>query len=394
MLKRSFFKTETLVALVIILLSFIIGGINPAYFTTANSFDLLRSSTEMGIFALGVLIVIISGGIDVSFTAIAVVSMYATTKLMLWMNYQGSVLLMFLIGAIIGILLGLINAAFISGSKWLARIVTFVAVGVMVGYLIVQALTMVNLPLATELIIAIGAVLGILSAVVVSGYVQGFRLPTLIVTLGTQSLFRGFTLFFIGPYHIIDRDMPPGMKEYFTSYIISIKTDNGITSLHSAILILVFFAILVWFILKYTMLGRGIYALGGAPEAAERSGLNITAIQIFIYAFVGFLAGINGIVHTCLIQIANPQTIVGTELFVIAAVVLGGASITGGRGSVIGTLLGVALVIIMNNTLILMGIPSTYQRVVVGLIIIIGTGVPAYQQLMSERRMKITNNEA
>ncbi len=141
------------------------------------------------------------------------------------------------------------------------------------------------------------------------------------------------------------------------------------------------------------MLGRGIYALGGAPEAAERAGFNITAIQIFIYAFVGFLAGVNGIVHTGLIQIANPQTIVGTELFVIAAVVLGGASITGGRGSVIGTILGVALVIIMNNSLILMGVSSTYQRVVVGLIIIIGTGVPAYQALRSERRLKVISGE-
>ncbi|MEI7988038.1 MAG: ABC transporter permease [Chloroflexota bacterium] len=393
MLKRSLLKTEILVGLVIVILSMIIGIINPAYFTIANTFDLLRSGTEMGIFALGVLIVIISGGIDVSFTAIAVVSMYVTTKMMLWMNYQGPVILMFLIGALIGIVLGLFNAAFISGSKWLARIVTFLAIAIIVGYLIMQILLALNIPLLAVALYSISGVLGLIPAFFVARMVHGFRLPTLIVTLGTQSLYRGFTLFFIGPYHIIDRDMPPGMKEYFNNYIVSIKTSEGTTSLHSAIFIFIFLAILVYILLKYTMLGRGIYALGGAPEAAERAGFNITAIQIFIYAFVGFLAGVNGIVHTGLIQIANPQTIVGTELFVIAAVVLGGASITGGRGSVIGTILGVALVIIMNNSLILMGVSSTYQRVVVGLIIIIGTGVPAYQALRSERRLKVISGE-
>jgi simple sugar transport system permease protein len=294
---------------------------------------------------------------------------------------------------LIGIVLGLFNAAFISGSKWLARIVTFLAIAIIVGYLIMQILLALNIPLLAVALYSISGVLGLIPAFFVARMVHGFRLPTLIVTLGTQSLYRGFTLFFIGPYHIIDRDMPPGMKEYFNNYIVSIKTSEGTTSLHSAIFIFIFLAILVYILLKYTMLGRGIYALGGAPEAAERAGFNITAIQIFIYAFVGFLAGVNGIVHTGLIQIANPQTIVGTELFVIAAVVLGGASITGGRGSVIGTILGVALVIIMNNSLILMGVSSTYQRVVVGLIIIIGTGVPAYQALRSERRLKVISGE-
>ena len=125
-------------------------------------------------------------------------------------------------------------------------------------------------------------------------------------------------------------------------------------------------AVIVWFLLKYTMLGRGIYALGGSREAAERAGFNIPRIQYFIYGTVGFLAGIGGIVYASLNRQANPQELVGTELNVIAAVVLGGASITGGRGTVIGTLLGVALVVIMNNSLVLIGVPSEWQRVVIG----------------------------
>jgi simple sugar transport system permease protein len=144
--------------------------------------------------------------------------------------------------------------------------------------------------------------------------------------------------------------------------------------------------IMVWLLLKYTMLGRGIYALGGAPEAAERAGFNVTRIQYFIYGFVGLLSGIAGMTFGALARQANPQDLVGTELNVIAAVVLGGAYLTGGRGTVIGTLLGVILVVIANSSLILIGVPTVWQRVVIGIIILIGTGVPAIQERRAGKR--------
>jgi simple sugar transport system permease protein len=127
--------------------------------------------------------------------------------------------------------------------------------------------------------------------------------------------------------------------------------------------------------------------MGGALEAAARAGFNIMGTQFFIYGFVGFLSGIAGLTYGALNRQANPFDIVGSELDVIAAVVLGGAQLIGGRGTVIGTLLGVALVVIMNNSLILMGIPSVWQKVVIGLIIIIGTGIPAYQNRQAARRL-------
>jgi simple sugar transport system permease protein len=127
--------------------------------------------------------------------------------------------------------------------------------------------------------------------------------------------------------------------------------------------------------------------LGGAREAAERAGFNISKIQYFIYGTVGLFAGIAGIIYASLNRQANPQELVGTELNVIAAVVLGGASLTGGRGTVIGTILGVALVVIMNNSLVLIGIPSTWQRVAIGIIILIGTGLPALQAKRKSRRI-------
>jgi simple sugar transport system permease protein len=329
MLKKLLNTNEFLVGLTIVALSIVIGAINPVFFTLENLFDILRSASIMGIFALGVLIVIISGGIDVSFTAVAIFSMYLTVKYLLGINYQGSVLMAFVIGGAIGLLLGIINAAIIS---W-------------------------------------------------------FKIPTLIATLGTQSLYRGFMLFFVGSEYY--SNIPIGMTQFAKTSLITLNTASGsITSLHSAILILIAEALLVWFILRFTMLGRGIYALGGAPEAAERAGFNINRTQFFIYSFVGLLAGIGGIVFGSLFRQANPFSIVGSELDIIAAVVLGGALITGGRGTVIGTLLGVFLVTIMNNSLILVGIPSTWQKVVIGLVIIIGTGIPALQNQRARKRMR------
>lgn len=314
----------------VIALSLLIGAINPVFFSVANLFDLLRSATVEMLFALGVLIVIASGGIDVSFTAVAVFSLYTSVRILNGMDYDGGMALPYLLASLIGVTLGLFN--------------------------------------------------GLLIAL--------FKLPTLIVTLGTQSLFRGFLLFFIGG--IIIRDIPDGMTAFARSSLLTITAPNGaLVNLHVAVLLPLAAGIITWLLLNYTMLGRSVYALGGAPEAAERAGFNIRRTQLFIYAFVGLLSGIAGMTYGALNRQANPFDLVGTELDVIAAVVLGGATITGGRGSVIGTLLGVMLIVIINNSLILVGIPSVWQRVVIGAIIIIGTGVSAYQSRRMEQRASV-----
>jgi simple sugar transport system permease protein len=329
-MKRIFNTNEFYVALTIILLSIVIGSKSDAYFTAGNLIDLLRSSIEMGIFALGALIVIISGGIDVSFTAIATFSMFATTKLLYINHYNGPVLLAFVISALIGLFLGLIN-------------------GTLISY---------------------------------------FKLPTLIVTLGTSSIYIGFLLTFVGNREI--SNVPKGMIEYSKMNILKVVNERGIISgLPVSILIFLALIVIVWALLKYTMLGRGIYAIGGDRISAERAGFNITAIQLFIYTFVGFISGIAGMVHTTMMRNSNPVSIIGTEMIIIAAVVLGGARITGGHGTILGTILGLFLVIIMNNSLILLGISSDWQRFVIGLLIIIGTGITSYQS----KRSKSTINK-
>ena len=127
------------------------------------------------------------------------------------------------------------------------------------------------------------------------------------------------------------------------------------------------------------MLGRAIFAIGGSVESARRVGIAVRRTQFFVYVYVGALAGLAGIIHASMARVANPFDLVGLELSVIAAVVLGGARLIGGYGTLTGTLLGVALIVLVRNSLVVLGIPSTWQAVVIGVLILIGTGLPAWQ---------------
>ncbi len=321
-------RNDVLVALTIVAFSVFTGLQAPSFFTLGNLFDLLRASIVLGIFAIGVLVVLVSGGIDVSFTAIAAFSMYSTTLYLTQSGFAGHWLVAFGISMLIGLALGLINAFFI---------------GV-------------------------------------------FRLPTLIVTLGTLSMFRGFMLAWIGSKLI--SNLPASMRQFSRTNLFRFTSDDGVIhSLPVAVLFLVGVVVVTWFILNRTMLGRAIYAMGGSTVSAERAGFSITWLQVFVYSYVGALAGLAGIIHASMARVSNPSDLVGLELTVIAAVVLGGARLTGGHGTILGTLLGVALIVIISNSLVVLGVPSYWQRVVIGLLILLGTGVPAYQARRAERRM-------
>lgn len=121
-------------------------------------------------------------------------------------------------------------------------------------------------------------------------------------------------------------------------------------------------------------MGRAIFACGGNAAVAERLGYNLRAVHLFAFAYAGALAGLAGVIQASANRMANPFDFTGVEIGVIAAVVLGGARITGGTGSVLGTVFGVLLVTVVNNVLVLVGIPSTWQRVVVGAFILLAAG--------------------
>jgi simple sugar transport system permease protein len=315
---------EVFTLILIVVVSVIVGAINPAFFQISTLFDLLRSSTVVGLFALGVLIVLAAGGIDVSFTAIAALSMYSLTKLVYAYWPSAPIVLILAAGALVGVLLGLLN-----------------------GFL-----------------------------------VHHLKAPSLIVTIGTQYLFRGFLLTFVGTVFFMN--IPPSMDSFGSWALIKLTVgavgQTSFTVLPVFVLILIACGLLTWFVLNRTLMGRAIYAIGGSLQIAERLGYNIKAVHLFVFGYSGFLAGLAGIVHVSSNRLANPFDLVGIELDVIAAVILGGARITGGTGTVVGTLLGVFLVALINNVLILAGVPSTWQKVIIGSFILIAGALFAIQQ--------------
>ena len=320
-IKRIFSHSEIYLFFIIIIFSIILTSINPSFLTLENLFDLTKSSAGIGILAVGFFIVLLSGGIDVSFTAIAIAGQYISANVLMATGVD-NIYLAFLISCSVGVLLGAINGLLISV----------------------------------------------------------FKLPTLIVTLGTLSAFHGALLAFVGTKAINTAELPDCFKVFGHNNIFVLTRADGTSyGLSVYALILIGVVIISWLILKYTMLGRGIYAIGGNRDSAIRAGFNIVGIQFFIYCYAGFLAGIMGVMHISLLRYSNPMYIVGTELGVIAAVVLGGARITGGTGSIIGTLLGVAMISILEKNLVLMGLSSYWHQLFVGLIIIIGVSITSYQ---------------
>lgn len=328
MLKKIFKHNETYLFFVLFVFSIVITIINPSFLTFENFFDLIKSSAGMTILAMGVLTVLLSAGIDVSFTAIAIAGQYISANVLIASGID-NLYLAFLISCSTGIALGAINALLISI----------------------------------------------------------FELPTLITTLGTLNVFHGALLAFVGTKAINTAQLPNCFKLFGHKDLYTLMRADGTNyGLSVYVLPLIGVVVLTWFILKFTMLGRGIYAVGGNKEAAKRAGINIVGIQFFIYCYVGFLAGIMGVMHISLIRYGNPMYIVGDELNVIAAVVLGGARITGGSGSILGTLLGVAMITILQKNLVLIGLSSYWHQFFIGLIIIAGVSTTYYRNKLISKR--------
>lgn len=305
---------------------------SPAFFTAGTFFALVRSSMVPLVFALGVLLVLISGGIDVSFPAVAIFAAYTTVKVLLDGGLDPSPLVVFVIA------------------------------------------------------LAIGALLGLLNGVVIAR----FRLPTLIVTLGTQSIYKGVLIAYVGSVYIAASDLPTSITRLSGTHLVDVE---GGGYLHFMILPVAIVTVLVALMLTRTMFGRSIYAIGGDTEAARRVGIRVVRTQMGLYMLVGALAAFGGVLYVILGRNANPQSLVGTELDIIAAVVLGGASIFGGRGSVFGTVLGVVLVQLINNNLVLLGIPSTWQRAAVGMLLILGVSVQALGASRARHRPVVVQKE-
>ncbi len=208
--------------------------------------------------------------------------------------------------------------------------------------------------------LAVGALIGILNGLIISkGKLQPF-----IVTLATMTIFRGATLVFTK-----GRPISAG---YEANAELFSKVGNGyFLGIPIPIYIMVMIFGIGYFILKKTTIGRYVYAVGGNEEASKLSGVNTSKIKTMAYGISGMFAALAGIIITARLSSAQPTAGSGYELDAIAAVVLGGTSLAGGIGSIMGTVTGALIIGILNNALNLMNVSSYYQLLIKGLVILI-----------------------
>lgn len=213
-----------------------------------------------------------------------------------------------------------------------------------------------NIYLAIIVALAIGSTVGLINGVLISkGKIQAF-----IVTLATMTIFRGVTYVYTNGTPI------SGLGESFS--VIGNKTVLGLP-------IPVVFTIIVfglaYYILSQTRYGRYLYALGGNEDSARLSGINTDKIKTLVYVICGAAAALSGIIVTSRIGSASPNAGVGFELDAISAVVLGGTSLSGGEGSVVGTIIGALIIGVLNNGLNLVNVSPFYQAIIKGLVILL-----------------------
>ncbi|MGQ9615465.1 MAG: ABC transporter permease [Spirochaetota bacterium] len=328
--KRLLRQTEIYLFAMLVVLGSFLTAVNPRFISLENLLDLLRTNAFYGILALGELVVLISGGIDVSFTAVATVAQYIM-GLIISKYFIDNILITFIIPIPIGIMLGALNAVIIHYS----------------------------------------------------------RVHPVIITIATLNAFYGLLIFITGGTWIYS--FPPSFMNFAGTQIFKLTSARETTyGLSIFIAFWMAVALLTWSILRFFSIGRKVYAMGGNLEAARRAGFNIFRLHLFVYCFMGALAGIASFVHAELNQIIQPNAIVGRELDVLAAPILGGASVFGGAGTVPGVILGVILIGVIRNGLILMEVSSYWHQVVIGMVIVAAAGVSAYQRLLRARREEMS----
>lgn len=304
--RRYFSKTwlveqKSLIALLILIS--IVSTMSPNFFTLTNLFNILQQTSVNAIMAVGMTLVILTSGIDLS----------------------------------VGSLLALSGAVAAS----------------MVGI-------EVNALVAVAAALTAGAVIGALTGVIVAkGQVQAF-----IATLVMMLLLRGVTMVYTdgSPINTGFTDNADLFGWFGIGRLLGVPAPVWIMAM-------VFLA--AWYMLHHTRLGRYIYALGGNEAATRLSGINVDRVKIIVYSLCGLLASLAGVIEVARLSSAQPTAGTGYELDAIAAVVLGGTSLAGGKGRVIGTLIGALILGFLNNGLNLLGVSSYYQMIVKALVILL-----------------------
>lgn len=296
---RLSFSRELVLLAVLVVLMVVMSQLSPYFLTLSNLLNTSRYFVEIGLIALAMTMIIITGGIDLS------------------------------VGA---------NLALVS---------------VVVGFSFAAG---VPLGIAILLGLLAGLVAGLFNGL----FVTQLELHPLVVTLGTFALFRGLA------FGISDADAVsnyPGWFAYFGQAYLG--------PVPGQLLVFVLAVAAAWFALSRTSFGRYVYAIGHNEEAARFSGVPIKGVKLALYSSMGLLVALAAVIYTSRVSTARADAGLGLELDVIAAVVLGGASIYGGKGTIAGTVLGVLIIATLRNGLILAGVPSTWQLFLLGVLLIV-----------------------
>lgn len=216
----------------------------------------------------------------------------------------------------------------------------------------------IGLPAPLSMLIALifGIILGTISGLMVTKS----RLQPFIATLITMTGYRGLTMILSGGRPI---------SRLGDNFLLNQIGKGSLIGIPIPVWILIIFFAIFLFVLKKTVLGRQIYATGSNSKAAELAGINTNNIKLIVYAVSGFMASLSGLILVSRLGSAQPTLGSGYELDAIAAVALGGTSMTGGRGKITGTLIGILIIAVLNNGLNIIGVSSYYQDVVKALVI-------------------------
>ena len=295
-----------LVALLVLCIALSIAS--PYFFTLRNIFNVLQGMSTIGIMAIGMTIVLIAGGLDLSVGSVLAVGAVLTARLM---TYNGV-------------------------NPWLA-----VAAGLAAG-------------------VGIGAINGLL--------VTRAKIVPFIATLSTLGVARGLAFVLATGAGTVASNVP--MRDAGVAYLGA----GYVGPVPMPVLIMLALVVLSAVLLANTVLGRQIYAVGSNARAARLPGISVERVQLITYVICGGLAALAGVVTTGLLATASTNLGQGVELDVIAAAVIGGTSLSGGEGSVIGTLIGAAIMAVVRNAFVLLGLPLHLQVMIIGVVILLAVG--------------------
>jgi ribose/xylose/arabinose/galactoside ABC-type transport system permease subunit len=298
MIRDLRFSRELVLLGVLVAIMLVMAQLSPFFFTLGNLLDTSRYFVEIGLIALGMTLIIITAGIDLS----------------------------------VGAGLALVSVA--------------------VGFSFAAGLP---LPLALVLGLLTGLGAGLFNGL----FITRLDLHPLVVTLGTFALFRGLA------YGLSDADAVSSYPAWFAYF-----GQAYLGPIPGQLILFVVAVIVAWIVLSRTSFGRYVYAIGSNEEAARFSGVPVRRVKLALYTGIGFLVALAAIIYTSRVSTARADSGLGLELDVIAAVVLGGASIYGGVGTIAGTVLGVLIIATLRNGLVLAGVPSTWQLFLLGILVI------------------------